>query len=652
MTALFRTLSAKIAGILVVFFLAAVTVIGLTLLVSWRFEGGAAAINDAGSERMHSYRLAYLLSQSLQADPRDPTLPRQIRQEIDDFEETLLRLERGDPARPLSLPKDPTVQALVRELQHRWRHRIKPLVLKIMETRDVGHKKALMAEYQPMLVEFVSRINHLVLLVERSNTHYTALLRSFQVGLVGLALFGTAFLIYWFFLLVVRPVNKLQHGMRSMAAEDFGVRLPVESRDEFGVLAAGFNRMADHLESLYATLEQRVEEKTRSLEEKNQDLQMLYEVAAFLNEPAILEEMCHGVLSKMSQLLGARGGVVRLVNPASQQLPIVVHEGVSERFLQEEACLAVGECLCGKAAQDGEPVSWDLSKPSRQPLLYGCRDEGFEGVAVVPIRAKKQVLGIFNLFFDHRRVLTDAEIRLLETVARHLGVAIENLRLVSREKEMAVSEERNLLAQELHDSIAQSLAFLNIQVQLLHDSLTRGDTGEALEVLGQIGEGVQESYDDVRELLVHFRTRVDHADLESAIRSALEKFEGQTGIKTSFAASGGAPLAPEYVIQVLHIIQEALSNVRKHAAATRVEVELRRNAECRITVQDDGKGFDPGRYGGAGGEGHVGIKIMRERAHRIGAELDIASAPGAGTRVTLVLPGPGGAAVSASPHKG
>ncbi len=219
-----------------------------------------------------------------------------------------------------------------------------------------------------------------------------------------------------------------------------------------------------------------------------------------------------------------------------------------------------------------------------------------------------------------------------------LGVAIENQRLVSREKEMAVSEERNLIAQELHDSIAQSLAFLNIQVQMLADSLRRGNNTEAMEGLAQIREGVQESYDVVRELLVHFRTRMEHADLASAITSALEKFEGQTGIKTRFRQrGGGAPLAPEYVIQLLYIVQEALSNVRKHAQATQVDVEMEQNEGYRIIVIDNGKGFDSGPKSNIDEEQHVGLKIMKERAHRIGAQLLIASAQGEGTRVSLTL---------------
>jgi two-component system nitrate/nitrite sensor histidine kinase NarX len=200
---------------------------------------------------------------------------------------------------------------------------------------------------------------------------------------------------------------------------------------------------------------------------------------------------------------------------------------------------------------------------------------------------------------------------------------------------MAVSEERNLLAQELHDSIAQSLAFLNIQVQLLRDDLKKGQIGTALQGLEQIREGVQECYDDVRELLVHFRTRVGSADLETAVRSALEKFEGQTGIRATFSYRGTVPeFPPEHVLQTMHIVQESLSNVRKHARASRVDVELVCDGECSLRIRDDGIGFDAARDTG---DTHVGLSIMRERAYRIDAELTLESAPGKGTVMCLSL---------------
>jgi two-component system nitrate/nitrite sensor histidine kinase NarX len=254
-------------------------------------------------------------------------------------------------------------------------------------------------------------------------------------------------------------------------------------------------------------------------------------------------------------------------------------------------------------------------------------------MAVFPIRFRDRVLGVFNLFFDQPREFTVADRQMLETLGRHLGVAIENQRLVAREKEMAVSEERNLLAQELHDSIAQSLAFLNMQAQMLEDSLDQGEIERARAELAQISTGIQASYDDVRELLVHFRTRASQTDLESAIAQSLTRLESQTDIRTGFTRSGTSlPLSPETQVQVLHILQEALSNVRKHAGAREVQVDLQRGPVCRFRVRDDGRGFEPDE---AAPEMHVGLRIMRERAQRIGGFLIVQSRPGAGTEVVL-----------------
>jgi two-component system nitrate/nitrite sensor histidine kinase NarX len=248
------------------------------------------------------------------------------------------------------------------------------------------------------------------------------------------------------------------------------------------------------------------------------------------------------------------------------------------------------------------------------------------------------VLGIFNLFFREARELTSEERHMLESLGQHLGVSIESLRLVSRERELAASEERGLLAQELHDSIAQSLAFLNLQVQMLRRSLASRDELDAARILGEIQAGVQESYADVRELLVHFRTRTAEGDVEHGIRTLLARFERQTDVPVRFRATGSTlPLAPDDQLQVMHILQEALSNVRKHADATSVEVELRRGPGHVFVVRDNGRGFEPSRDAHDAVD-HVGLRIMHERAQRIGGTFDVRSRPGHGTEVQLSLP--------------
>jgi two-component system nitrate/nitrite sensor histidine kinase NarX len=271
------------------------------------------------------------------------------------------------------------------------------------------------------------------------------------------------------------------------------------------------------------------------------------------------------------------------------------------------------------------------------PALPHCREAGFAAVVAVPVEAHGEVLGIFNLFFRTPRAVGADERHLLDTLGQHLGAAVENTRLASLEREMAVSEERNLLAQELHDSIAQSLAFLNLQVQMLAAAMKTDDGERARETLGEIREGVQECYADVRELLTHFRTRLSPADLQHALATMLAKFERRTGIAASLHATGAAvPLAPDRQLQVLHIVQEALSNARKHAACGRVDVTLDAGRDYTITIRDDGRGFDPAAA--ARLEDHVGLRIMRERAARAGGAVRVQSRPGGGTEVALTLP--------------
>ncbi|MCX8087188.1 MAG: type IV pili methyl-accepting chemotaxis transducer N-terminal domain-containing protein [Rhodocyclaceae bacterium] len=636
-------LASKIDGILVVFFLFALTMIGMTLYVGRQLEGGAAAINEAGALRMRTYRLGYLLEQAMLYPELRPHLTNEARTTIEEFTAAIALIDNGDPERPLFLPREKIVRDQMSMLKQHWQERFEPLLRStLMEVDKQASATALRRKMEGIDSEvrsFVPQINALVLQIENSNAQHTALMWTFQNALVGFALFGTLLLIYLFRRLVIDPVEQLQQGMERMAHADFGVRLPVSRSDEFGELATGFNRMADHLQDLYATLEQRVQQKTRDLAIRARELGLLYEVAAHLTEPAELAYLAQGVLERVRELVGASGWAVRLIDEKNGSLSFVVAKDVPEDLLQAEAQLPLGVCLCGRAAEKEQAFAGCPRPDNEDGLLLNCYREGFQAVAAIPLLAKNRGLGIFNLFFATPRTLEENEIRLLEAVGRHLGVAIENLQLAEREKEMAVSEERNLLAQELHDSIAQNLAFLNIQTQMLDASLRDGDIETAREELARIREGIQESYDNVRELLVHFRIRIEHSDLVEAIESAAQKFEGQTGIVTRVELHDEIPsLSPTTILQLLHIVQEALSNVRKHAQASQVMISLSaRDGELAIYICDNGVGFTL-RQDFESATGHVGIGIMRERAHRIGARCTIASTPGEGTSVRLVLP--------------
>jgi len=626
-----QRLSAKLVGIQVFALVVALASIGATLLVSWRLEGSAAAINDAGSLRMRTYRLAYLTQEIGRSEPR-AEIATLIGREIVDFDRVVDTLRRGDPARPLFVPDTAATAAAFAGFDRAWAS-LEPKLARVAEGEAAEITR-------PEFERFVGVVDGLVRTLERDIAQTTSLLRSIQLALVALAIAGAVTLIYLAFLFIIRPVHRLEEGLQRMARGEFDVRLPVESKDEFGALARGFNDMAAHLQESYRTLEGRVAEKTRSLAAQNARLATLYDMTAFLSAPDSLENLCRGFLARLIAATGAAGGAVRLVAREGDTLHLYVHEGLPAAFAASERCLRRDECACGEAiARSGATIH--LLGAKKLPItitLPHCVDAGFRTVAAVPIAAQRQVLGVLNLFFREAHETSSEERHMLESLGAHLGVAIQNLRLASSDRELAIAEERNLLAQELHDSIAQALAFLNLQTQMLRKALAASDPAESMRILDEIQAGVQESYADVRELLVHFRTRIGEGDLEHAVRTLLARLEHQTGIRTEVRATGTAvPLAADDQLQVMHILQEAVSNVRKHAHATRVEVELAHGPDYAFTVRDDGCGFDPA-HARDETDAHVGLRIMRERAARIGGTVSVRSQVGRGTEVVLHVP--------------
>ena len=281
-------------------------------------------------------------------------------------------------------------------------------------------------------------------------------------------------------------------------------------------------------------------------------------------------------------------------------------------------------------------------------FLPHCHEAGYETLVALPVMVHQRVLGELNLFFRSSLALSPDMRELLEAMVRHLASSMEGLRAAALEREAAVADERGMLARELHDSIAQSLAFLKIQTQLLRDAVKKGNDAARDRSMAELDVGVRECYADVRELLVHFRTRTSEEDIEAALRTTLSKFEHQTGVATHLHLQGrGLPLPPDVQIQVLHMVQESLSNVRKHAQARQVWLRVHRYPHWSFEVQDDGVGFDPA-LPAANASLRVGLGIMQERAKGIGASVHLQSSPGQGTTVRIVLP----SSPSAAPQHG
>lgn len=441
---------------------------------------------------------------------------------------------------------------------------------------------------------------------------------------------------------LLEPLTYLRHWASRMRGGNLEARIPLPQRGEFALLAADINDLSASLCALSRDLESRVRQATERLAQKTRSLEILYDVAATVHASSDLNDLLTRFLHTLKDVVDARAGMVRLLTEDGQ-LQLLATEGIAPDLIEQERLIPSARCLCGRVAAEGTlQCRTDLSacrKTLNRPVI--ARDQGVEMIAV-PMTYRGRTLGVYNLFVEQPAPFRREDLNdLLTSIGRHLGMAIEKAHLDDEAKRLALMEERTLLAHELHDSLAQTLAGLRFQVRTLRDTVDAGAPVDAQQrEVDRLTNGLDEAYMELRALLAQFHAPIDERGLVPAIKEMVAKFKRETGVHILFQEEWDhARLSPHGEIQVLRIVQEALCNIRKHARAQTVRVILHRDrgdGRCWVLVEDDGVGLSPPETH-APGE-HLGLSIMEDRARRIGGELKIESEPGEGTRVLLTLP--------------
>lgn len=591
--------------------LAAIT---LTLWIGWQLEGGAAAVNEAGRLRMQTWRMAHLAA----IGDRE-----QLQTQVRAYESALRQLLSGDPARPLFLPRDARTMAAYQAVSEDWRR------LTSSAADGLPGPSGAQAE------SLVHRVDQLVDAVEARMAAWNSLLSAVQLALVGLTIAASVIFLYASHLVVFAPVDRLRRGLNALEQGTLDVRIREDALDEFGDLARGFNRMADRLQAVYRGMEDEVRAKTADLRQEQHRLAALYDAAGFAAGARSQRELAAGFGERVREVARADAVAVRWMDPSDQRMVLLASQGLPPAMAEAERCLVPGACHCGTP----QPRARVISIASSGQAQSHCIKARFVAVINVALTVQGRTMGEIDLLYREPPELAEADRELLDSLASHLSSAMDSLRNEALQREAAVAEERGMLARELHDSIAQSLAFMKIQLQLLKDAQQGGQTATAARLLDELALGLKEGTADVRALLMHFRTRTDGDDLLPALQQTLQKFRLQSGVRAELEVDGhGAPLPADVQVQLLHVVQEALSNVRKHAQAQQVHIRLAHQPHWQIEVRDDGCGFDA--EAGAPDDSHVGLRIMRERAAKVGAAVELDSRPGAGTRVRVSLPEP------------
>ncbi|MBE3560996.1 MAG: GAF domain-containing sensor histidine kinase [Ktedonobacteraceae bacterium] len=390
-------------------------------------------------------------------------------------------------------------------------------------------------------------------------------------------------------------------------------------------------------------------QEATTLLRRNRDLAILYDIAGYLNHQVDVHEALQEVLARVTELLGLETGWVWLLNEAgntylaaSQALP---------PYLADHPERMTGSCVCLDTFLSGNlesAANVDVLRCSRLKNAERDKDPSALGLrfhASVPIYAGATRLGVLNVASKDWRELQPEELQLLHIISDQIGLAIQRAQLSAQQTRsvarLAAIEERNRLAREIHDTLAQGLAAIALQLETA-DALGEAQPARAHDAIKKALKLARINLEEARRSVTDLRAApLQDRTLPEAL-AALVQEQNEPGLLITFnyRPQDHFPLLPARIeVALYRIAQEALNNALKHAHAHHITIMLHADEQLvRLVVEDDGSGFDPDTAGHAIEQKHFGLTGMAERARLLNGKFCVQSEPGAGTCIFVTLP--------------
>ncbi|MFW5823898.1 MAG: histidine kinase [Marinobacter sp.] len=591
----------RIAIVVGAIVLTAIVSMATTLAVSRSIEGNATAINQAGALRMGAFQLM--------ARAADDTSGRRrsLASELDGYSRQLARtsLTRTIPDRG-----DHPLSEQYRKVVDNWQNDLRPSLERHTQGTPVGIGLLEATEI------YVNDVDTLVTMLEKRTEARIDLLHVIQVFSL---VFSVLIAIVLFLDLrnrVLRPLRKLVGIATAVGEKDFSRKADLEGADELSRLGNAFDQMTSELALSYRELESEARTKTRELEKSHQALEILHSASRTLFSS---HDLCDGAIPMLQELETLLGiGPIRLyLHDKNASEPVQsATTATPERpfYCRDHHCNA---CLVQPEVYDELPGE---DNDGRRLLL--------------PIRTPGQLLGTLEVWYPVDRGLSETARRLLETLSDQLATAILLEKQITEEQQLTLAEERAVIARELHDSLAQSLSYLKMQVARLRRLDIDGEQQQTHNaILEELSTGLNSAYRQLRELLTTFRLKLDTPDLLTALRQTADEFSER--LEHTVQLHYDLPpntLSPNEEIHTLQIVREALANAVKHAEASEVRVEvLFESPRVRVRILDNGTGLP----GGDQPPQHYGLIIIQDRARTLGGKVTVGNREGGGVEVTL-----------------
>ena len=377
----------------------------------------------------------------------------------------------------------------------------------------------------------------------------------------------------------------------------------------------------------------------KDLRRLNHELSVLNAIARELNRSVNLGEALEFTLAQVAELLGLRTGWIWLMNDDSSEPYLAAAQNLPPVLADDPRRMdGGGYCYCLDTYKRG-----DLEGAANVNVLTCSRLDGLvdgtDGLryhASIPLYVGEKRLGVMNVASPDWRSLSPEDLQLLYTTGDLLSIAVERAGLFARSTRLGAVEERNRLAREIHDTLAQGLTATALQLESA-DALLDAGSERVHEPLRRALSLTRSSLEEARRSVLDLRAApLEGRPLSEALKALVERWEAETGIAARYrAVNGSRPLPPRVEAALYRICEEALTNAARHAGAGRVSVRLVATPDrVRLVVEDDGRGFDASDVP----EDRHGLVGMRERAEMLGGTLEVRSGPGAGTRIEATVP--------------
>lgn len=562
--------------------------------------GKANAINSAGSLRMMSYRI---LSYAESKGSRDKIAPA-----ISEFQSRLDALELFVVSRAADYSELPKQFNNVRRT---WALDVAPA----LSSLNGASSATALPQLEIAIPVFVEQINNVVSLLEEDLEQKIALLKSLQIALLAVTI-GVCMVTMWMMKnQVVRPLKDLLSVASRVRDKDFSAKAHHTDHDELGQLGVAFNTMVSEIALTYDNQTRLIEARTQELTNTNRSLELMYKSAIQLADSDITSASLRRLLDQIEHELELGAGTICI----SEHGSFPAHRLISN-LLTNDIDNLCRDRSCEDCFQKG--------------LDQNCEKNTHTDMVYIPIKESGAIAGVMPFKIRTGDHIPPWKLRVLEAIGSNLGIALSKLQHQEELHRIAVLEERSTIARELHDSIAQSLSYLRIQVARLEK--TQIESQERHEIVEELKSGLASAYKELRELISAFRLKIDERGFQTALIETAEEFSRRCQLEIN--CTNELPptlLSANEEIHVLRIIREALANIEKHANATRVRIEagLAADNSVLISIADNGIGIGNTKSP----ENHYGLVIMEDRAKSLNGEISIGNGNRGGTEVKLLF---------------